>query len=91
MPFARALAKSAAESGEHLRRQKIREQLSKLSPMEMKVLDMLVQGHPNKAIATAMDISIRTVENRRQDLYAKMHVNSMAELVRIAVEAEIAD
>jgi two-component system, LuxR family, response regulator FixJ len=86
-----ALAKCVAESGEHLRRQKIRDQLAQLSPMERIVLDMLVQGHPNKAIATAMDVSVRTVENRRQDLYAKMQVNSIAELIRIAVEAEIVD
>ena len=43
-----ALAKEAAERETRSRRQEIRSQLAKLSPSERKVLDMLVQGQPNK-------------------------------------------
>ena len=59
--------------------------------MERKVLDMIVQGLPNKAIAKEMDVSVRTVENRRQELYVKMQVKSPAELIRLSVEAENKD
>jgi two-component system, LuxR family, response regulator FixJ len=83
-----ALAKEADERVERLHRQDIRSNLAKLTPTELKVLDMIVQGLPNKVIAQELNVSLRTVENRRQEIYAKMQAKSAAELIRLVVEAE---
>ena len=56
--------------------------------MERMVLNMIVGGQPNKMIAKELDVSLRPIVNRRQELYAKMQVKSSAELIRLAVEAE---
>jgi len=83
-----ALAKDAAERGKHLRHQEFCSRLAQLTPMERMVLNMIVSGQPNKAIAKELDVSLRTIVNRRHELYAKMQVKSSAELIRLAVEAE---
>jgi len=83
-----ALVKDAAERGKHLRHQEFCSRLAQLTPMERMVLNMIVGGQPNKVIAKELDVSLRTIVNRRQELYAKMQVKSSAELIRLAVEAE---
>jgi two-component system, LuxR family, response regulator FixJ len=83
-----ALAIDADERIERLHRQEIRANLAKLTTMERKVLDMIVKGLPNKTIANELNVSLRTIENRRQEIYAKIQVNSTAELIRLVVEAE---
>jgi FixJ family two-component response regulator len=50
-----------------------------------------VAGKPNKRIARELDVSIRTVENRRRDVFAKMKADSVAELVRMVIEAGDSD
>ncbi|MCA9240752.1 MAG: hypothetical protein KDA37_11155, partial [Planctomycetales bacterium] len=69
------------------RRQSIREKLESLTPAERAVLELVVAGEPNKAIASRLDVSVRTVEVRRQAIFAKTGVGSVAELVRFAMEA----
>jgi FixJ family two-component response regulator len=41
---------------------------------------------PNKTIAKRLDVSLRTVENRRREVFAKMGVDSVAGLVRLVIE-----
>lgn len=69
-------------------RQELIQRVASLSPAEREVLDLIVAGEPNKAIATKLDVSVRTVEVRRQSLYAKMQADSVAELVRMVMEAK---
>jgi two-component system, LuxR family, response regulator FixJ len=83
-----ALAKDAADRGKRLRLQECYSRLAQLTPMERKVLNMIVDGRPNKAIAKELDVSLRTIENRRQELYAKMQVKSLAELISLTVETK---
>jgi DNA-binding NarL/FixJ family response regulator len=54
-------------------------------------MQMIVQGKPNKTIAKQLNTSIRTIEGRRQQVFAKMGVESVAELVRLAIEGEVFD
>jgi len=49
---------------------------------EEQVLDMVMQGVPNKAIAARLSVSQRTVESRRQKIYQKMGANKLADLIR---------
>ncbi|WP_182871035.1 response regulator transcription factor [Rhodopirellula sp. JC639] len=62
--------------------------LAKLTSKEREVFDLLVQGHPNKAIANRLDLSIRTVEARRHHIFRKTGTKSIAQLVRMVVETE---
>jgi two-component system response regulator FixJ len=61
--------------------------VASLSPRERQVLDGLVAGLSNKAIARAHDISPRTVEVYRANLMAKMQAASLSDLVRMAMRA----
>ncbi|MCA9141316.1 MAG: response regulator transcription factor [Planctomycetaceae bacterium] len=63
-------------------------QLESLTPSERQVLDLVVAGLPNKVIAGRLDVSVRTVENRRREIFAKMQADSVADLVRLVVQLD---
>ena len=56
-----------------------------LSPRELEVLDLLVDGDANKVIATRLIISERTVEKHRANIMHKADAGSLAELTRMWV------
>ncbi len=87
----RALAQDSARRSEHERRREIRRRAEELTPAERRVMEMIVQGKPNKSIARQLDVSVRTVENRRREVFRKMQADSVAELVRIVIEADLED
>lgn len=60
----------------------------KLTAKERRVLEFIVDGVPNKRIASECDIGLRTVEARRHSIFRKMEVESLAQLVRLAVLLE---
>ena len=62
--------------------------IAALSPREREVLDLLIMGKPNKAIARDLGLSPRTVEIHRARLMIRLDVGSLAEAVRLAVRAE---
>lgn len=64
-----------------------REKVAALTPRERDVLIQIVEGSPNKIIAYQLNISPRTVENHRARLMVKMDVDSVAELVKLALAA----
>jgi two-component system, LuxR family, response regulator FixJ len=66
----------------------IRRRLATLTPDERRVLEKLLDGRPNKAIARDLDLGLRTVELRRAVLLQKMQASSLAELVRMVVQAD---
>jgi len=55
----------------------------RLDEYERATLCMVVDGKPNKIIAKAFGVSLRTVETRRQAVFQKMNVESASELARI--------
>jgi two-component system response regulator FixJ len=63
--------------------------IAALSPREREVLDLLMTGKPNKAIARDLGLSPRTVEVHRARLMARLGTGSLAEAVRLAVRAEL--
>lgn len=67
------------------RYQSQRECLSRLTPKERHVLDMVVKGKKNRTIASSLGISIRTVELHRAKLMKKLRVRSLTELLRFAL------
>ncbi len=44
----------------------------KLTPRQREVLQLIVEGHPNREIASTLHISVKTVENHRANLMQKI-------------------
>jgi two-component system response regulator FixJ len=65
---------------------------AQLSAREREVLGLIVAGLTNKEIGRALDVSPRTVESHRANLFAKLEAESLAQLIRHyaeLVEAEL--
>ena len=61
--------------------------IASLTAREREVLTRIADGQPNKGIATALGISVRTVEAHRDNLMRKLGIRSAAALTRLAIEA----
>jgi FixJ family two-component response regulator len=83
----RALEDDERRAGETSVQSGVALRLSKLSPREREVLDLVIAGKMNKTIADAMNISIKTVEAHRAKVMDKMGARSLAELVQLVVQA----
>jgi two-component system response regulator FixJ len=81
-----ALAKSAAAPDD---RGVLRRKIESLSIREREVLQGLLDGRPNKVIAHDLGISPRTVEVYRAKAMTKMGASSFAELVQMAIRANL--
>jgi two-component system, LuxR family, response regulator DctR len=73
---ARALAARGSADG-------VRQRLGELTEREHEVMRLVVEGRPNKLIADALDISVRTVEVHRARVFDKMQVKSAVELANV--------
>jgi DNA-binding NarL/FixJ family response regulator len=58
-----------------------------LTRREREVFFLVVAGNTSKKIAELLDMSLKTAENHRSNIYKKLQVNSSAELVRLAGKA----
>ncbi len=63
------------------------ERLARLTPREHQVMDLLIAGMTSKEIATALHVSVRTVEGHRRNVLSKLDVTSAAQLVRTVLHA----
>ena len=61
--------------------------LSVLTPREREVMLLLVAGNTNKEIAAKLDLSTRTIETHRGRVMDKTGVQSVAELVELAISS----
>lgn len=62
-----------------------------LSPREREVLQMIAESRTNKEIATALNLSVYTVEAHRGRIMEKLNLHSIAELVRFALRKGLID
>lgn len=67
----------------------IKGQIDTLTPREQEILTYLITGMLNKQIAHELKIAERTVKAHRKQVFDKMKVNSIAELVRLTEKAGI--
>jgi two-component system, LuxR family, response regulator FixJ len=74
--------------GEHA---KIRARLDTLTEREREVLDLMILGKQNKAVAQDLGVSPRTIEIHRARVMEKMDVQSVAELVRMMLDQRASD
>lgn len=58
----------------------------RLNDREREVLQLIAEGHTNKAIADILFISPKTVDNHRTNLMRKLNIHSAADLVRWATK-----
>jgi len=63
--------------------------LTRLSPRELEVLQLVAEGGANKQIAAELGISVKTVEKHRQRLMEKLNIHDIAGLTRYAIAAGI--
>ncbi len=61
--------------------------LAVLTPRESEVMLLLVAGNANKEIAAKLDLSTRTVETHRGRIMEKTGVQSVTELVELAISS----
>lgn len=64
-----------------------RELLQKLSPRQRQLIERLARGRLNKQIAYELGLSERTVKMHRSAMLRSLHVRTVAEAIRIAIEA----
>ncbi|HMG46310.1 MAG TPA: response regulator [Allosphingosinicella sp.] len=58
-----------------------------LSQRQLQVLRGILKGQPNKAIARQLELSLRTVEVHRAQVFERLGVRGTAEAVRLAIAA----
>ena len=56
-----------------------------MTPREREILQMLAEGKSNKEIASALNLSLYTVETHRRNLQEKLNLHSFPELILYAV------
>jgi DNA-binding NarL/FixJ family response regulator len=57
-----------------------------LTPREREVLQLISEGHTNKAIAQMLGVSAKTVEKHRANLMSKLNVHNLAGLMRAGIK-----
>jgi two-component system, LuxR family, response regulator FixJ len=81
----KALEVDAQNRRRAARRRHAEDRLSRLSPGEREVLDLILEGKMNKEIAAELGLSTRTIEDRRAKLMKKMDAQCVVELVRLVM------
>lgn len=79
------LERAAEAEAEH---REILALLAGLTPREKEVLSLVARGFATRDIASALDVSSRTIESHRAAIGAKLGTTSAAEMTRLWIEAE---
>jgi two-component system response regulator DctR len=78
-----ALERSGAALAQAREQSVTQRALAELTEREREVMQLVVEGRPNKLIADALQISVRTVEVHRAHVFDKMNVKSAVELANL--------
>ncbi|MBI5107811.1 MAG: response regulator transcription factor [Rhodocyclales bacterium] len=84
----RAIARDAEQRDRDQQRARLRTLFASLTPRESEVLDLVVEGLSNKAVANALGLSAKTVEVHRAKVMEKMHARSVSDLVKMAMQRQ---
>jgi DNA-binding CsgD family transcriptional regulator len=63
--------------------------MTRLSPREREVVQLVSEGKASKEIAAILNVSLSTAETHRTNILRKLRLHSIAELVLYAVRNEI--
>jgi two-component system CheB/CheR fusion protein len=83
----KALARARRASRLIARKDNANQQLAALTARQRQIMVLMLEGHPNKNIASDLGISQRTVENHRATIMNKTGTKSMPALARLALAA----
>jgi len=81
-----AIDKDLEQQAKHARGVEIQNRFSSLKPGEWQVLEQLLLGHELTSIAENLQLSRRTIENRRARLFKKLEVSTFTALVALLME-----
>ncbi|MDR3526736.1 MAG: LuxR C-terminal-related transcriptional regulator [Rhizomicrobium sp.] len=84
----RALARGAHDRTVIAQTKTARRLIASLTPREADVMEKLVDGLSNKAVAQDLGISPRTVEVYRAQIMNKLKAGNLSDIVRIAIAAK---
>ena len=84
----RALARLFDQQDRRKSREALDVCFARLTPRQVEIFDLVVQGFTSHAIAAKLTISVRTVESYRAEIMEKMQAVSVAVLVRQAIRLE---
>jgi FixJ family two-component response regulator len=87
----RALERDRARRESSQQAGALRQLFASLTGRERQVMALVVSGRPNKSIAAEIGIGEVTVKIHRRNLMHKMKARSLAELVRMADQLQLAD
>jgi len=59
--------------------------VTKLTPREKEVLQLIAEGHSTKEIAFNLNVSVKTIETHRRNIMEKVDIHSVAALTKFAV------
>ena len=62
-----------------------------LSPRERGVVQLIAEGHTNKAISAILDLNIKTIESHRAAAMRKLNITSTAGIVRYAIRNKLVE
>jgi two-component system response regulator TtrR len=82
----KAFQRDAENRERRARRLRTADRLAALTEREREVLQRVIEGKPNKVIASELEISVKTVEFHRAKVMEKTGVDSVAELVQVAMQ-----
>ena len=60
-----------------------------LTPREREIVQLLAEGRTNKEVASALSISVKTVETHRRAIMSKLGISSVVELVHFAIRNKL--
>lgn len=83
----RAIERDARTRRTRRERQNVQSRIEQLTPREQEIMDLLVLGKTNKAVAFELGISQKTVDFHRANILDKVGVGSVVELVRLMQKA----
>ncbi|MFD2183891.1 response regulator transcription factor [Rhodoplanes azumiensis] len=81
----RALARTFEEFAAQRAKESLAVRFARLTPRQIEIFDLVVEGYTSHAIAAKLAISTRTVESYRAEIMDKMEAESVAVLVRQAI------
>ena len=84
----RGLARANEKQRLQERMEDVRSRFKRLTPREVEVFDLVVEGYTSEAIGARLGISTRTVEGYRVQIMDKMQAESVAALIRQAIRLD---
>ena len=84
----RAISFDAERRGRDAQSARLSALFASLTPREREVLDLVVAGMSNKAVANTLGLSAKTVEVHRAKVMEKLHARSVADLVKMSMQKQ---